>query len=233
MSSALTKALCPLDSQKDTSDSPLPLKSCNYGIFSRKGGGKTTLLLNLLMKSESPWYKHFKRIYVISPTAKYDPKMKELIDDIGLEQYYETLSNEVLEDIVEKVLALKVKSKKQKHQFLIVYDDCIHLLKNCKTANRLATQNRHYNITNVYLLQKYTSYMNPLIRANLDMISFFRTENEKELNSLLEEVNGNDDVLRQMYEFATFQPYSFLHINMYSQPVKYYSRFDLIDFKKK
>jgi hypothetical protein len=53
------------------------------------------------------------------------------------------------------------------------------------------------------------------------MISFFRTENEKELNSLLEEVNGNDDVLRKMYEFATFQPYSFLHINMYILIITY------------
>ena len=233
MSSALTKALCPLDNQKDTTDSPLPLEACNYGIFGRKGCGKTSLLLNLIMKSESPWYKHFHRIFIISPTAKHDPKIMDLIKDIGQEQYYETLSNEVLEDIIDKIEVIKKKKKKEKKQYCIIYDDCIHLLKKCNMANRLATQNRHHQITNVYLLQKFTGYMNPLIRSNLDLISFFRTENEKELNSLLEEVNGNDKVLRQMYEFSTFEPYSFLHINMYSNPVKYYSRFDRIAFQKK
>lgn len=104
-SSELTRALAPYDNQKcSDTRSPLPMKPCNYALIARKGGGKTTLLLNLMMKKESPWYKHFDLIFVISPTAPNDDKMLPLIEDIG-DQYYDTLDNAVLEDIIAKTEA--------------------------------------------------------------------------------------------------------------------------------
>jgi hypothetical protein len=237
-SSDLTKALAPLDNQICREDTPLPLKPCNYGIFAKKGLGKTTLVLNLLEKKESPWYKHFNKIFFISPTAKNDDKVSELLEDIG-DQYYDTLNNDVLEDIIKKIddhkEEWKDKKKKGSPAYCIIYDDCIHLIKSkqSRLMDLLATQNRHRNITNIYLLQKWNTYLPTLIRSNLDLISIFRTDNKKELDSFVDEMNMNEDVLRKLYDFATSTEYSFLHINAYHNPPKFYKRFDLIEYRKK
>jgi hypothetical protein len=235
MDSTLTKALCALDNKKDNSNTPLPLMPCNYGIFGRKGCGKSSLLLCLLMKKESPWFKHFNRIFFVSPTAKNDKKVSDLIEDIG-DDYYDDLTPEVLKDIVAKIDAYKEdwekKKKKGDPAFCIVYDDVIHVLKSKqnKMVNLLCTQNRHRNISNIYLLQKFNTYMPPLIRSNLDLISFFHTDNKKELDSFVEEMAMDDKKLRMLYEHATGEQYSFLHINMYKTPIQYYRKFNEIKY---
>lgn len=238
MTTELSRCLAPFDSQKDTTQGIIPLRPCNMGIFARKGGGKSNLILNLIMKKESPWYKHFDLLFLISPTALNDDKMKPLIEDIG-DQYYEELNNAVLEDIMARCEAFterhNKKRKKGKPAYAIIYDDCIHMIKS-KHANlvsKLATQNRHHHITNIYLLQKYNTYMPTLIRSNLDCTIFFRTENKAELESFLKEQGGDEDKLLQLYEFATADPYSFLYINSYSQPTRYFKRFDPIEWKPK
>jgi hypothetical protein len=237
--SELTKALCPFDNQKcmDTK-SPLPMKPCNYGMFARAGGGKTTLLLNLLMKKESPWYKHFDLIFLISPTAANDDKMQPLIEDIE-DRHYEDLNNDVLEDILAKIEAYKERHERKKRKgkpiFCIIYDDCIHQIKgkNASLVTKFATTARHLYIVNIYLLQKYNSYMPTLIRSNLTVTSFFHTENEGELDSFIKEQSGSEHKLRALYNFATATPYSFLHINSYSQPTRYFRCFDPIEYREK
>lgn len=238
MSSELTRALAPYDSQKDLTQSTLPLKPCNMGIFGRKGCGKSNLMLGLIMNKKSPWYRHFDLLFLISPTAMNDAKMKPLIEDIG-DQFYDELSNEVLEDIMGKMEAYterhERKKKKGTPQYCIIYDDIIHAIKskNASMVTKLATQNRHMNVTNIYLLQKYNTYMPTLIRSNLDCTIFFHTENKGELDSFLKEQGGNEDKLRKLYEFATYEPYSFFFINSYSQPTRYFQRFDPIEFREK
>jgi hypothetical protein len=239
MSTELTKALCPYDNQKDeNTDNPLPLKACNIGIFGRKGCGKTSLLLNLLMRPESPYFKHFDLIFLISPTAMNDEKMRPLMEDIE-DQCYDELNNDVLMDIMAKCKAhtqqLKEKKKRRQPNYCIVYDDCIHHIKSkhASLVTKLATQNRHMKITNIYLLQKYNSYMPTLIRANLDCVAVFHTENQGELESIVKELGTDEHKLRALFEFATSEPYSFLFINMYSQPTRFYKRFDPIAWRAK
>lgn len=237
MSSELTKALAPFDKQICEENTPLPMKPCNYGIFCKKGGGKTTLLLNLISKKESPWYKHFNLIFFISPTAKNDPKVHDLLEDIG-DQYYDTLSPVVLQSIIEKIDHHKDKWTRKKKRgdpaYCIIYDDCIHLLKakQNQIINELATQNRHRKITNIYVLQKWNTYLPTLIRSNLDLISIFRSDNKKELNSFFEEMNMDEDKIRALYEYATKEEYSFLHINTYRNPAKFYRKFDEIRYQE-
>lgn len=235
--SALTKALAPFDNQKcEDKTVPLPMKPCNYLLSARKGGGKTNLILSILMRKESPWYKHFDLIFVFSPTAMNDDKMKPLLEDIG-DQFYTDLTNENMLEVIAKCEAYtdrhKRKKKKGKPIYCIIYDDCIHQIKTKRASEitRLVTQNRHIagGITNIFSLQKYNS-IPTIIRANLDCISFFHTENEHELDTFVKEV-GNEEKIRALYTFATATPYSFLHINMYSQPTRYYRKFDPIEYK--
>lgn len=240
--SALTKALSPFDSQVVFDDKPLPLKPCNYGIFGRKGSGKSNLIKNLLERKESPWYKLFDLIFLISPTADKDDKMKEIVDDIGEGQYFKELNNENLTEIISTIDAFtdefkaKKKNKGKKPAYLIIYDDIIHDLvrkKDTRLICMLCTQNRHRHITNVYLLQKYNTYLPVVVRSNLDCISYYRTDNKGELEAFVKEQNQDEDALIQMYKFATKEPFSFLHINMYSPKTRFYHRFDEIHYKEK
>lgn len=240
--SKLTDALAPFDSQVSFDDKPLPLKPCNYGIFGKKGSGKTNLILNIITRKESPWYKHFDKIFLISTTADKDDKMKELVDDVGEHQFFKELNNQNLTSIIEYIdnyteeFKKKKKNKGKKPAFLIIYDDIIHDLarrKDTRLMNMLATQNRHRHITNCYLLQKYNTYLPTVIRSNLDVISYFRTDNKKELQSFVEEMPCNEDVLMKMYQFATKEPFSFLHINMYAPKTRFYHRFDEIETSSK
>ena len=240
--SALTDALAPFDSQVVFDDKPLPLKPCNYGIFGRKGSGKTNLFLNLVTRKESPWYKHFDLIFLISPTADRDDKMKELVKDIGPDQYFKRLCNETLETIINAIDAYtedfkkKKRNKGKKPAYLIVYDDVIHDLvrkKDTYLICMLATQNRHRHITNVYLLQKYNTYLPTVVRSNLDCISYYRTDNKGELEAFIKEQNQDEEALMEMYRFSVSEAFSFLHINMYSPKARFYKRFDEIQFKPK
>jgi hypothetical protein len=240
--SALTNSLAAYDNQVVFDDKPLPLKPCNYGIFGRKGSGKTNLFLNLISRKESPWYKLFNLVFLISPTANRDEKLKDLLEDIGEDQYYQTLSNETLTDIIAKIdthteeFKAKRKNKGKKPAYLIVYDDVIHDLvrkKDTRLICMLSTQNRHRHITNVYLLQKYNTYLPCVVRSNLDCISYYRTDNRGELEAFVKEQNQDEEALTEMYKFATSEPYSFLHINMYNPKARFYKRFDEIAYRPK
>lgn len=238
--SKLTESLAPYDSQVEFTDDPLPLKPSNYGIFGRKGCGKTNLMLNLLSRTESPWHRLFNKIFLISPTADRDDKLKDLVEDIGENQYFKELNNHTLETIIDRIDAhteefkARKKNKGKKPAYLIIYDDVIHDLvrkKDTRLICMLSTQNRHRHITNVYLLQKYNTYLPPVVRSNLDVISYFRTDNKGELETFVKEQNQDEEALTEMYKFATNEPYSFLHINMYSPKTRFFKRFDPIEYK--
>jgi hypothetical protein len=105
--------------------------------------------------------------------------------------------------------------------------------KNARLLDKISTQNRHFSTTQIFLLQKWNTYLPTIVRSNLDCIMMFRTDNKKELQSFLEEVNGDEEVLTKLYDYATAEPYSFLYINMYNNPIRYFKRFDEIKFVKK
>lgn len=232
--SKLTMMLTPMDKQRDDKQSTFPDKPFNMVFCASKGQGKTTLLLNLLTKKESPLYKRYNKIFVISPTAKKDDKMMELVEDIGPDQYYEELTEDNLQEILDKIeyeTEMRKQNKKPKPEFLLILDDCIHMLKgkNGKKLAELITQNRHHSLSNMILVQKWNNYLPTLIRSNVDCIAYWHTQSKKELKSFIEDMNGEESELMDLYNYATDEPYSFLYINQYnpSRPM-YFKRFDRI-----
>ena len=235
----LSKELLPYDNTVVFDESPLPKKPCNYCILGRKGCGKTTLFLNLLNKKHSPWNKMFHTIHLFSPTAEKDDKMADLVDELMEDgQFFDELSDESIDVALENIEQFnkqwKEKKKKGKPCHLLVYDDCIHFLKGKKSRkiDEIFTQNRHYGVYNIILLQKWNSYMPTIIRANLDCISFFGSANKKERKSFVDEMNMDEDLLERLIEYSTSEPYSFLHINMYSKPTRFYKKFDRLIIDK-
>lgn len=248
--SDLTSIVAPLDQQVNRSEHPLPTGNhLNWVISGRKGSGKTSILLRALTDSSSPWFKNYNSVFVISPTAKHDPKFAPLLDDIeqsGQGAHYEHLDNEVVDEILEKIKGYNGKYKKKDSRssrgrsdrdlaHLCIIDDCIHLLPNSHTkkgpssrVNQLFANNRHSKLTNVITTQQYKR-INPLIRANADLITVFPTENRKEMESISADFNLDHDKFLNMLSFATNEPNSFLHVNLFGHKPTYFKKFDKIN----
>lgn len=237
--SSITSIVAPLDHQVNRSDAPLPTGNhLNWVISGRKGSGKTSILLRALTDSGSPWFKNYNSIFVVSPTAKHDPKFAPLLDDIeqsGQGGHYEHLDNEVVDEILEKVKGYNGKYKKKDLAHLCIIDDCIHLLPNSHTkkgpssrVNQLFANNRHSKLTNVITTQQYKR-INPLIRANMDLVTIFPTENRKEMESISADFNLDHDKFLNMLSFATSEPNSFLHVNLFGHRPTYFKKFDKIN----
>jgi hypothetical protein len=230
----VTDILVPLDSQMTRSEQPLPTGMyLNWLILGPRGSGKTSEIIQVVTNKGSPWYQAFDTIHVISSTCKNDPKWEPLLDEVS-DCCHSDISNETIESIIDtcqkfndhwKELPKKEKGDPPSH--LVIYDDVIHLLprstaKNSR-ANQIFVNNRHLKLTNVILSQKFNGGVSPLIRANIDLLSVFPFQNEKEVDGICDEFN----IKRDLYSYATEEAHSFLHINMLRKPI-YFKKFDRV-----
>jgi hypothetical protein len=128
----------------------------------------------------------------------------------------------------------KKKNKGKKPNSLLIIDDCLSEMvqkKQVRLMSKLATTNRHIGLTNLYSVQKWNAFLPTVIRSNLDVIAFYRTDNKKELNSFVEEMPSDEEATMAMYKMATAEPYSFFLANFYGVKPRFFKRFDEIAYK--
>jgi polyhydroxyalkanoate synthesis regulator phasin len=221
----------PLDKQIEGSGEPLPKNMhCIWLLVGSRGRGKSTLLLNSLYKDE--FYKgYYDNIFLISPTALNDSKFKPLIDELSKEaKYYSSASESNVQEIME---SLKVYNKefnekrnKRKARSLIIFDDCLHELpkstqKSC--IHKLITTNRHLKCS-IFITTQMFKKLNPVIRTNLDMISFFQSANEHEKKNFCEEYGVDMQELDEICENNN----DFIHLTWCSGKKKTFNKFQEI-----
>jgi Cdc6-like AAA superfamily ATPase len=241
----LSQAITPLDNQLVKSDDPLPdSPGVIYLISGKKGTGKSTIILNLLKKKASPYYKTFDNIFLISPTAQRDSKFDKLCQELSEDdKCWDELSEEIIQNIIDRVQEFNdeweaetdpkilKKRKGAKPNNLLILDDCIHMLPKSTTnsiVNRLFTTSRHLKLSIWVVTQKYNK-INPLIRANADLISFFPSDNKKELQTLIDDINVDEKLFKQIYEFATDKPNTFMHVSLFGNKPNFFKKFDKIN----
>lgn len=223
---SLTRLITPFDSQIKKSDEPLPKDAyVIWTIYGMKGSGKSTLLLNSLSKKE--FYKnYFDCIYLISPTASKDKKFDKLINELDEDnRYFSKCDENTLMEIIERIKAFNMNYKKKKEPHnLIILDDCIHALPKStqkSTLHELVTTCRHLK-TCIFITSQKFKCLNPLIRTNADIISFFTSHNEGEKKAFCDEYGINETLLESVCERNT----DFLHITFTSGQKKLYDKFD-------
>ena len=83
-----------------------------------------------------------------------------------------------------------------------------------KLLHELYTRGRHVAISSISSVQRYR-VLHPAIRVNAMTLIVFRWRNVKELEAIREENSAvvSKDRVRELYDFATSQPYSFMFIN--------------------
>lgn len=229
--SSIVKAL---DNTYSPSSDPLLLQnnSCVYIISGRRGAGKSTLALSLL-NSKLAYRKRFKNIFLISPTARSDKKFAKVVKELDEDgKFFEELNESNIENILEIVKSDNEENDK-KNLHCLVLDDCVLDLPKRKSSilNKLVIESRHHNMTLLILSQKYNA-IPTIIRANMDLISFFPSLNNKEVSTFQEDLNISKELFYQMYNKSTKNPNDFLHVNLLSFPPKFYKKFELIDLNE-
>lgn len=221
------------DNQVKISDDPLP-KGIHfiYCIIGKRGSGKSNLLLNAL--EHKIFYKnYFDNIIFCSPTARNDKKFSDLVEEVEeMNNFYDDLDEDILTEIIDKIESFNnnfdIKNKKGEREprNLLIFDDCIHLLPKSTQKSKLheiITTNRHLNTSIIITSQRFKN-INTLIRANLDMISFFKNDNINEKKLFTDEYNIDKDILDAVCK----NNHDFIHISFCSGVPLYYDKFNII-----
>tara|TARA_R100001163_G_scaffold11166_1_gene10203 strand:- start:3597 stop:4397 length:801 start_codon:yes stop_codon:yes gene_type:complete len=221
---------------------PLPAKSFAMYICGQPASGKTTLWNSMLIshptkkKPEIPrfYYRFFDKCFLISPSMNTLPLNKLRLNE---ERMFLKFNDETLEDIIE------TEREDENLNNLIILDDCIRDLTKskilCKTIlnRRHATQNPQEEgqsgLAIMITSQKYNA-LPLMLRCNMSHIIVFRTENQKELNAIKEELMGDldDKTANEVLKTAWNKKHGFLFIDA-TKPTKdrYYQNFNKILIK--
>jgi hypothetical protein len=181
------------------------------------GSGKSTVLVNMLIRKELLGGKTFDRIFLISPTGKSDDVQKHL--DLPEEDIIDNLREapEVLEQIMESQRELIIEKGAHKAPvYALVYDDVVgdrDLMKNEHFVKTFIAC-RHFNLTTFLCSQSYTAVPRRVRLQAMNIFYFKGSNSEAEL--LAEEYappGMNKKETLKMISFATGDKFNFLHIN--------------------
>ncbi len=212
-----------LDHQVDTGkNAPFPKSHFLYMIVGGIGSGKTTTALRLLKipKEDGGFRKVFNRIYVVSPTAKYDDKWDKLIQEVDEDgNYYTECTDETIGDIIDKIESYNDEYKQEKGKApsnLVIIDDCVDSFTNRKKSklDKLILTLRHLKTT-VFLMSQKLNAIPTLIRAQARCITFFPTINRREEQTLYNEINVDEELFKRIMDFCSQgNDHPFLHVKL-------------------
>lgn len=175
-------------------------------ITGPSGCGKTNTLVNMLVEP----LVYYDKIYLYSKNLEQDKYeyLHERIDPISKEAGYQ-----IIEESNDQILPVSSLSKV--NQKLVIFDDFV-CEKNQNPLIEYFIMSRHKNCNVIYLSQSY--YKTPKdIRNNCTHFCVFDFPSRREKSMIC----SDTQVPKEVYEKATFDPYSFLYID---KPRKFVSK---------
>jgi len=220
----------PLKKIKDLPEE-LPKPPFRLLLAGTSNSGKSTFLCNLFRKEfygKKMWRKN--HVFVWSPTCELDPKIKDLIPS---NQFYTDYDDGMVQSIYdEQHSILKEYGKKRLDHVLLIFDDCLTseaLMNNSAVAKNIF-KTRHYNVSIVISVQKYTGVPR-IIRLNCDYICIFKCL-FGEIDSILSEQTHKDgkNKLKEALLEIFNTPFEFLMIDYRTQDMDKRYRKGLYDY---
>ena len=210
-------------------------------ITGQSGSGKTVLLSNLILDI---YKGCFSRIFIWSSSIDLDPvwtPVKKYIEnDLNVnpekEVYFDTFNIDEMQKVLDLQHKINQFQKKNEHpklfSVLFLIDDFIDqasFAKHNNLLNALYIKARHYGVNIISSSQKYNG-LSTTIRTNSRQLIFFKLRNYKEVESVLDELAGvliskkamsdmkslhqAKQLLLEIYNVATEEPFSFLFVNL-------------------
>tara|TARA_R110000772_G_scaffold783_4_gene2692 strand:+ start:388 stop:1125 length:738 start_codon:yes stop_codon:yes gene_type:complete len=194
--------------------------------------GKTTIILNLLLSTEFPYFGKFDgdNIYIVS-NNKLDNKLDIMATKLLVPEQNRMMFDEdhleILYDDWEESFKEETMDGGKPANRLIIFDDCGYSgsLKNYKKENiidKLICNGRHMNLSQIYTSQRF-SQCSTTLRTNLTGAILFNTS-AKELDLITDDMNymakSNDFI--KMFRRETKEPRSFLVVNFSNPPEALY-----------
>lgn len=187
-------------------------------VIGRSGSGKTQAIVNL-MTNDALLGDYFDIVYLFTD-AKPD---RELIKDLKLEKKYiiTDFDEKKVSEIMDKAeRTIEQKGFKNSPKIMFLFDDILSNAKflRSKAAVKLATANRHFNISYIFASQ-YFKKLPPVLRSNSRYYIIFPSS-QAETIKMAEELTpprmDNKKFIKYL-DHATKEKYSFLTINTDSQ----------------
>lgn len=198
----------------------LPYPPFLWLIISSVGGGKTTMLSNIVYDKSYGYYPHFDDTIFMSPTIECDVSGGSFLADEKIKKITgDELSN--LEGILKELFERKSKEAAEderdkkviRRNTLLIMDDMLGLIGRTSEFEKLMVKYRHPLISIIITTQIYKKIPNTA-REQLRAASIFSTGNKTEMKKYEEEFSGNFPNFMKCYKFATSKKYGFLHMNI-------------------
>ena len=194
---------------------PLPFGGLLVG---KSGSGKTMACVNM-MTNKHLLKDVFDYVYLFC-CVKPD---EELIEPLKLKKthIFENFEEKDVKKICDKAEGyIKQNGLKKAPSILMIFDDIlsnVDFMKS-KTMIKLATANRHLNVS-YFFLSQYYKRVSPVIRTNVKFIMFFPSSLQ-EIEKLADEQtppNMSKKEFIKVVQYATNEKYNFLSINHMSK----------------
>ena len=230
----LSKIEFSCDDVDDTIPAPLPHQLNFFMLIAGKPmSGKTSLILNLICKSNKVYNKKFDRIYVFSPsliTLKDDP-FGELPDT----QKFTELTAPDLENVLEEI-------KDTGEKILFIMDDVVNDMKKSGVLtilNKMLMNRRHLagsggSCSFIITTQIYNKV--PItLRKTATQVILYSTKNKKEIDTIFDELIliPKEDYY-QILKYCFDKKHNFIYIDVNKSHDKMFHKcFNELSFKSK
>ena len=161
-----------------------PKKPFTLALCASRGGGKTSVLLQLVTTPESQggYAKGFSEIYLFSPNILVDDKLTFLASILDPKKVFIEFDQQKIEDILNSN-----QFDNSRHK-LIILDDCIserNFMDQTPDGilNRIATIGRNRNVSVIVVLQKFKGAPKTF-RENLDGLVLFSGFSQDSINDI-------------------------------------------------
>ena len=210
-------------------------------ITGQSGSGKTVLLSNLILNI---YRGCFSRVFIWSSSIDLDPVWTPVKDYVENTLKIDTKKEKVFFDAfnIDEMQVLNLQHKINEFQkkngetklfsVLFLVDDFIDqasFAKHNNLLNALYIKARHYGVNIISSSQKYNG-LSTTTRTNSRQLIFFKLRNYKEVEAVLDELSGvlisknamsdmkslhqAKQLLLEIYNLATEEPFSFLYVNL-------------------